>query len=94
MFKWLKGLFKRREPRTVAPLVKIRLLNDGGFLTMDNVTFPVVVNGMECCDNDGELQGYDVGLSELERIGSTYRGVCDNDSLFWTCNECEVVADE
>jgi len=47
--------------------MKVKLLNNGGFLGMGKVKFPVIVEGTEAVE-DGEVIGYDILGSELIRV--------------------------
>lgn len=67
-------------------MVKITLLNDGGYIGFDHIKFPVTVDATPCKDNKGNICGYYVSVSELNRIG--HDGIV---SLVWlTGSECEV----
>lgn len=67
----------------------VKLLNDGGYGDMENVKFPVVVDGV-----DYKGQGCDVLGSELIRVGVTVaEHGWDQDYCyyFYYGTECEVV---
>ena len=70
-------------------MLKVKLLNDGGYGDMENVKFPVIVEG-----EDFEGQGCDVLGSELIRIGAgNDNDVWDPDYRyhFYYGKECEVI---
>lgn len=67
--------------------VKIRLLNDGGYMFLGALSFPVEVNAAK------RGHGFNVSVGELKRIGA-----CDEVSVggkeFWyfSKHECQVVS--
>lgn len=66
--------------------MKIKLLNDGGYGDMDNVNFPVVVEGV-----DWGGYGFDVKGSEIIKVTGDAEGWdCDAD-YFWENDEVEVI---
>lgn len=77
-------------------MLKVRLLNDGGYGDMENVKFPVIVEGMYL-ENDL----YGVSGSELLRVGA-FKFNQEGDELwdpdyrynFKIGTECEVVEDD
>lgn len=73
-------------------MLKVKLLNDGGYGDMENVKFPVIVEG-----EDFEGEGFLVSGSELIRVGASN----DNDVwdpnykyFFYNIRECEVIKDD
>lgn len=73
-------------------MLKIKLLNDGGYGDMENVNFPVIVEG-----EDFESQGCDILGSELIRVGATvtdHGWDPDWKYHFYYGDECEVVEDD
>lgn len=73
-------------------MLKVKLLNDGGYGYMENVKFPVVVEG-----EDFEGQGCDISGSELIRVGTNNEDdVLDPDYTyhFYYGKECEVIDEE
>lgn len=74
-------------------MLKVKLLKDGGYGDMENVKFPVIVEG-----EDFEGQGCDILGIELIRVGATYdnREVWDPNFKyhFYYGNECEVIEDD
>lgn len=70
---------------------KIKLLNDGGYESLKNVKFPVVVNGFEY---DGLEHCVGVMGNELLLIGADKDAMYDSvDLSFLIGEECEI-ADE
>lgn len=72
-------------------MLKVKLLNDGGFSDMENVKFPVIVEGV-----DLEGQGCGIKGSEIIRIGADNSKQWDDDSRYFFDydGECEVVEDD
>lgn len=72
-------------------MAQIILLNDGHYDFMDNIQFPVTVEGTEYRDAYVGIYGYDISHAELSRIGAP--NACDEgDSLFWVLgDECQVI---
>lgn len=66
-------------------MLKVRLLNDGGYGDMENVKFPIVVNGQKWLG-----KGFDVSVSEVNKHGATFTG---DGFLYFSLlsGECEVV---
>lgn len=73
-------------------MLKVRLLNDGGYVAMEDVEFPVIVYGEDCGG-----KGCDILGSELIWVGAN----TDDYVLYQNCKyffeygtECEVVDEE
>lgn len=62
--------------------MKIKLLNDGGYSGMENVKFPVEVEGQDWLG-----LGYDVSGSELIRIGADPEKWKSHCSYCWANDE-------
>ena len=69
-------------------MLKIKLLNDGGYGDMENVKFPVIVEG----EKWGH-RGFDVLVSELNKHGAKLTG---EGFLYFSLlqGECEVIKDD
>lgn len=73
-------------------MLKIKLLNDGGYGDMENVKFPVIVEA-----EDFEGKGCDILGSELIRVGANNdNDVWDHDYPyhFHYGKDCEVIDEE
>lgn len=73
-------------------MLKVKLLNDGGYGDMENVKFPVIVEG-----EDFEGQGCDILGSELIRVGAIAKCRWNPDFFkyyFFYGDECEVIDEE
>lgn len=70
-------------------MLKVKLLNDGGYGDMENVKFPVIVEGTMWSD-----RGIDVKVSELNKHGAEF---IDGDEEYYFSllqGECEVIKDD
>lgn len=72
-------------------MLKVKLLNDGGYGGMENVKFPVIVDGI---DIDGA--GCGIKGNEIIRIGADNGKQWDDDFRYFFDydGECEVIEDE
>ena len=72
-------------------MLKVKLLNDGGYSNMGNVKFPVIVEG-----EDYNGQGCDMLGSELVRVGASADDGWDLNWKyhFYYGSECEVIDEE
>lgn len=66
--------------------MKIKLLNDGWYSDMENVSFPAVVEAIPARNEAGEIYGWDVSPEELYRIGAN-GGKFDGEMWFWAPEE-------
>lgn len=66
--------------------MKIKLLNNGGYGDMEDVKFPVEVEGANWEDS-----GFDVSGSEIIRVGGDARYWNANVHYFWLNEEVEVL---
>lgn len=72
-------------------MLKVRLLNDGGYCDMENVEFPVIVDGFH--DNLYGGAVIDVHVSELNKRGAKL--MVDGFLYFSVVQgECEVINEE
>lgn len=67
-------------------MLKVKLLNDGGYGDMENVKFPVIVEG-----EDFVGQGCNILGSELVRVGADGCWNLAHKYHFFYGSECEVI---
>lgn len=68
--------------------MRIKILNDGGFVGFKGVYFPALVDAEFFVGADGRLPHFNVSAPELKRIGARY---IPSSGLGFTLDEIEVV---
>ncbi len=71
--------------------MKVKLLNDGGYAGLENISFPVIAEV-----NNHYVSGFDVAGSELIRIGGDGEHLNINFDYYFSvsCGECEVINEQ
>jgi hypothetical protein len=74
--------------------MKIKLLNDGGFVGMELVEFPVEVEAVfyDCNQKTKEKSHYKVSSSELFRVGSSRGSFREGNEYNFLIEEVEVIS--
>ncbi|MFA1583723.1 hypothetical protein [Proteus mirabilis] len=73
--------------------MKIKLLNDGGYDSMGDVNFPVIVEGEGWEGLGFDVLGFDVLGSELITIGADAKYIINDEEYYFSLleGECEVI---